>query len=1148
MNRKILALLLVLAMLAAATQSFAIATDLSGEPPAVEMEPPAEPEITPSAEPDAPSESEPPAEPPVAETPDETEQPDDTENPDETEIPDEQTPGAEQPAETAPEAPGTGTPEAPDFTAALYSALMSAGSVEEVEAIVAGYTDEELAGFFLSLTDQQRTALEKHLNGLDEAPGIEPGTEPEDSSSEDDFIEHVPEIINPAMNVVNAAPLLPPQRGASGQKRGMTASGPSTASEDNALKLNKTVSEPDENGVYTLKLEAYATGEMVLVPIETAIPTDIVLVLDQSGSMSEYMSATGYRPFSGTPQELYNIRNNLYVKLDDGSYSKVTVNRRNFYDYTSRSSNTNSQNYSSRDNMYHKTSAGEFHSISISRKYRYTYDCSVRGCSWSDTSTGANTVPSFAGDLYLRSNIYEYTFTYTNENGENVSETVTGNEPAPLWPFHEYYTSIRRLDALVSAVTVFVNEVIAKAAADNVNHRIAIVGFSSSGYNNTEILTGVTITTGNIISDNNPKYYPYNQQRNGVQYGSATPAVYAAALQDMLTGEGRTSVYNAINALTAHGGTQTLDGLTMAENIFINSPLNGEQRNRVVILFTDGETNSNRDNTVAKARDLKNTHGATVYTVGIFDGADGTPPITSGTSSENRLMHLISSNYPSATGFSNYGPLNPNLNGKSYYLSAGDANALTSVFKSIADQIESGETSVTLDENAVLKDVISPYFELAGEDPIEAIQAYEVAYAGSGSWSSSPGASYTCAYDENTKTISVTGFNYKENFVWDNPEAADKFGGKKLVVEIKLRARDGFWGGNNVPTNTDASGMYENGESASPVGSFPIPLANVPLLTPTAKGADYNIYAGNPAPSHEALIGISDIPNDWRTDYVTVARVPETISNVESGTYEVTVTVKPKYGPAPVGSPAEEWSGKATATVRVFRPVVTFKDSRIEPGDTADYSKNHVSTVWKDGNTLSTDVNMTGQEPQLAFTYSPGAGAFETDTDVKVTSVSGDNGFNYTVPVITFAWEPDSSVCGDASGPENAHFRVHVTIPNLVITKKVTSGLKNGRPAQSFIFEIRGENGFFMTVVLSPEDFTDGEASITIYGISPGSYTVAEREDWSWQYNLTSGNGVTVSHGGTASFANKRKNINWLGDSAIVSNVFSKKGREDGTE
>ena len=112
---------------------------------------------------------------------------------------------------------------------------------------------------------------------------------------------------------------------------------------------------------------------------------------------------------------------------------------------------------------------------------------------------------------------------------------------------------------------------------------------------------------------------------------------------------------------------------------------------------------------------------------------------------------------------------------------------------------------------------------------------------------------------------------------------------------------------------------------------------------PTVKGTDYNIYAGNQAPSHEALIGISDIPNDWRTDYVTVARVPETISNVESGTYEVTVTVKPKYGPAPVGSPAEEWSGKATATVRVFRPVVTFKDSRIEPGDTADYSKNTLS-------------------------------------------------------------------------------------------------------------------------------------------------------------------------------------------------------------
>ena len=55
---------------------------------------------------------------------------------------------------------------------------------------------------------------------------------------------------------------------------------------DGAVKFDKTVTpEPDENGVYTISLEAYVTGS-VTVTTSTA-PADIILVLDYSSSMEK---------------------------------------------------------------------------------------------------------------------------------------------------------------------------------------------------------------------------------------------------------------------------------------------------------------------------------------------------------------------------------------------------------------------------------------------------------------------------------------------------------------------------------------------------------------------------------------------------------------------------------------------------------------------------------------------------------------------------------------------------------------------------------------------------------------------------------------------------------------------------------------------
>lgn len=78
------------------------------------------------------------------------------------------------------------------------------------------------------------------------------------------------------------------------------------------------------------------------------------------------------------------------------------------------------------------------------------------------------------------------------------------------------------------------------------------------------------------------------------------------------------------------GGTNTDLGLDMANEILSRNPVaSGEKRNRVVIVFTDGVPGrSGFDSNVAShaitEADSIKAAGASVYTVGIFSGADAT--------------------------------------------------------------------------------------------------------------------------------------------------------------------------------------------------------------------------------------------------------------------------------------------------------------------------------------------------------------------------------------------------------------------------------------------------------------------------------------------------------------------------------------------
>ena len=121
-----------------------------------------------------------------------------------------------------------------------------------------------------------------------------------------------------------------------------------------------------------------------------------------------------------------------------------------------------------------------------------------------------------------------------------------------------------RLEAMRSAVKTFANDVYNQAhgddgvlgTTDDVNHRMAIVGFGQSNptknlYENTELFIGST---------------EYN-------YLNLTPEIYAQAFQDMNTTSGKNNIDSSINKLDGYRATFVDKGVEMANGILANNPI-----------------------------------------------------------------------------------------------------------------------------------------------------------------------------------------------------------------------------------------------------------------------------------------------------------------------------------------------------------------------------------------------------------------------------------------------------------------------------------------------------------------------------------------------------------------------------------------------
>ena len=235
----------------------------------------------------------------------------------------------------------------------------------------------------------------------------------------------------------------------------------------------------------------------------------------------------------------------------------------------------------------------------------------------------------------------------------------------------------KRIDALKAAANSFIDEIAKQNASISdpaQQHRVSLVKFA--GKKNNQV--------GNDTYRDGRYTYNYSQVMKNL-----TSCV--GSLADDLK--------STVNAIKPAGATQADYGLELADG----QTSGRENAKKIVVFFTDGSPTSSSgfesgvaSSAVTAAKSMKDA-GATIYSVGIFSGANPAPdPTNSGTSRENKFMHAVSSNYPTAS-YTNQGFMFDNwvwnfgarATNSDFYKAASNAADLKTLFDEISQEITS---------------------------------------------------------------------------------------------------------------------------------------------------------------------------------------------------------------------------------------------------------------------------------------------------------------------------------------------------------------------------------------------------------------------------------------------------------------------------
>lgn len=623
------------------------------------------------------------------------------------------------------------------------------------------------------------------------------------------------------------------------------------------------------------------------------------------------------------------------------------------------------------------------------------------------------------------------------------------------------YDRTKKLTALKNAVNNFIDQVAAKET-DGVTHRISIVKFAGE----------TTDKVGNDTYDVTTGIWPF-EETNTYNYSQIVKGLTDAK-------SGQAKLKEAVNALKAAGATSADYGMEHAQTVLAGAR---SDATKVVVMFTDGEPNhySDFDQDVADAaisaaKSLK-ADGATVYTVGCMDGANGTPVTNiNKVSKVNKYMHLVSSNYKNATKMDDPGAATyPENKNESYYLTANTAAELENAFESINKQ--TGGSSTKLTSTAVLQDAVTPYFEIPGgtnaEVTLKTANCNGADDNGKLTFDAETAAPDNVKATVKDNTVSVTGFDYSANWCGPRTDAAGSttYSGQKLIVEFKIQPTDTFLGGNGVQTNVGTDdGIYAPGET-TPVEKFQPQQVDVTVKAVKPEATGTEIYLGEK----------TDLKDRITTD------IPQ-LDGTNNAYVDVTYTVKDENGTVvgmytvPAGSSEGAWAWMNGSEVQPDKTTTYTVTSTSTPenldGTQKAVSSNPVEfkiTVKTCSLTITKTVKGEGANPNQTFVFNVMKGNDLVATVVlkagQSTTITGLSVGDYTVVEDT-NWSWSYKAEGDG-------------------TAKVTLDNDHGYDREAQITNTAKENHWLTSIVDVINKWTtkDGKTTIDNSGHVPAAKT-----------------------------------------------------------
>lgn len=238
-------------------------------------------------------------------------------------------------------------------------------------------------------------------------------------------------------------------------------------------------------------------------------------------------------------------------------------------------------------------------------------------------------------------------------------------------------TGGKRIDALKNAANAFIDEIATQNASisdASKQHQVSIVKFAGNKSNK----------VGNDTYREGRYTYNYSQVMKNMTECSETT---------------KGSFKDTINAINPAGATNAAAGMELAQGQISKR----SDAKKIVIFFTDGTpttqsefSNGVASDAIAAAKTMKDA-GASVYTIGIFDGANPSADVNT-TTNENKFMQAASSNYPAAAyTYTQYWwgsewkwSFGNRAEGSNFYKSASSASELSKIFEDISKEIVKG--------------------------------------------------------------------------------------------------------------------------------------------------------------------------------------------------------------------------------------------------------------------------------------------------------------------------------------------------------------------------------------------------------------------------------------------------------------------------